>query len=325
MKYTMMGLLHYYDGLDPKDPKAQKALAAARRVCDYVIDQLGPNGKRGYHLWESGNWCGFASSSILEPVVWLYNRTNDKKYLDFATYLVKDMTEVESGPRLLDLALRDISVADRNGYGNKAETHGGYVMKRNRWKAYEMMSCYQGLIEYSEATGRTDLLEAAIKTCGQIIRDEINIAGGSASSEAWFHGAQKQHLPYTRLQETCVVTTWMRFVEKLLQVTGDPKYADELEKAFYNIYLASLNLGADEFAAYTPLNGYRSRGHHHCAMHTNCCNANGPRGFLAFLRALFQTDGEAAIFNLYASSSESVYLPKLKERVAFDIYTIYPA
>ena len=281
--------------------------------------------KRGYHLWESGNWCGFASSSILEPVVWLYNRTKDRKYLDFATYLVKDMTEVEAGPRLLDLALKDISVADRNGYGNKAETHGGYVMKHNRWKAYEMMSCYQGLIEYYEATGRKDLLEAAVKTCNQIIRDEINIAGGSASSEAWFHGAQKQHLPYMHLQETCVVTTWMRFVEKLLQVTEDPKYADELEKAFYNIYLASLNRDATEFAAYTPLNGYRSRGHHHCAMHTNCCNANGPRGFLAFLRALFQTDGESAIFNFYASSSESVYLPKLKERVAFDIYTIYPS
>ena len=325
MKYTMMGLMHYYDGLEPNDPRRQKALTAARRVCDYVIDQLGPNGKRGYHLWESGNWCGFASSSILEPVVWLYNRTKDQKYLDFATYLVKDMTEVEAGPRLLDLALKDISVADRNGYGNKAETHGGYVMKHNRWKAYEMMSCYQGLIEYSEVTGRKDLLEAAVKTCDQIIRDEINIAGGSASSEAWFHGAQKQHLPYMHLQETCVVTTWMRFVEKLLQVTEDPKYADELEKAFYNIYLASLNRDATEFAAYTPLNGYRSRGHHHCAMHTNCCNANGPRGFLAFLRALFQTDGEAAIFNFYASSSESVYLPKLKEKVAFDIYTIYPA
>ena len=325
MKYTMMGLMHYYDGLAAGDPKAQKALTAARRVCDYVIDQLGPKGKRGYHLWESGNWCGFASSSILEPVVWLYNRTKDRKYLDFATYLVKDMTEVEAGPRLLDLALKDISVADRNGYGNKAETHGGYVMKHNRWKAYEMMSCYQGLIEYAEVTGRKDLLEAAVKTCDQIIRDEINIAGGSASSEAWFHGAKKQHLPYLHLQETCVVTTWMRFAEKLLQVTENPKYADELEKAFYNIYLASLNRNADEFAAYTPLNGYRSRGHHHCAMHTNCCNANGPRGFLAFLRALFQTDGESAIFNFYASSSESVYLPKLKERVAFDIYTIYPS
>ncbi len=324
MKYTMMGLMHYHDGLQADDERAKKTLAAACRLCDYVIDQLGPDGKRGRHLWETGNWCGFASSSILEPVVWLYNRTRRQKYLDFATYLVKDMTEVEAGPRLLDLALKGVSVADRNGYGNKAEKGGGYVMKHNRWKSYEMMSCYQGLVEYYEATGRKDLLDAAIATCDQIIKDEINIAGGCSASEAWYHGARKQHLPYTHQQETCVVTTWMRFVEKLLQLTGEPKYADELEKTFYNIYLASLNRDATEFAAYTPLNGYRSRGHHHCYMHTNCCNANGPRGFLAFLRALFQADGDAAVMNMYATSSETVVLPKLDERVTFDMYTLYP-
>ena len=323
MKYTMMGLMHYYDG-DPSSENGKKALAAARRVCDYVIAQLGPNGARGKRLYQTGNWCGFASSSILEPVVGLYNRTKDQRYLDFATYLVDDMTKAEDGPRLLDLALKDISVADRNGYGNKPDANGGYPMKRNRWKAYEMMSCYQGLIEYSEVTGRQDLLDAAIATCNQIIRDEITLAGGSASSEAWFHGAERQHLPYTRLQETCVVTTWMRFVEKLLAVTGDPKYADELEKAFYNIYLASLNRTGDEFAAYTPLNGYRSRGHHHCYMHTNCCNANGPRGFLAFIRALCGTDGDRVVMNFYASGKQKVHLDKANKDVIFESYALYP-
>ena len=327
MKYTLMGLMHYYDGLPADDAQAKKAMTAACRLCDYVIDQLGPNGKRGQHLWETGNWCGFASSSILEPVVWLYNRTKDKKYLDFATYLVKDMTEVEAGPRLLDLALKGISVADRNGYGNprgKGWPGSGYVMKNNRWKSYEMMSCYQGLLEYYEATGRKDILDASVATCDQIIRDEINIAGGCSSSEAWFHGAQKQHLPYIHMQETCVITTWMRFVEKLLTITGDPKYADELEKTFYNIYLASLNADGSEFAAYTPINGYRYSGHHHCYMHTNCCNANGPRGFLAFLRAMLMADGDAAIMNMYATSRGTALLPKLNERVTFDTYTIYP-
>ncbi len=323
MKYTMMGLMHYYDGA-PESENGKKALAAARSVCDYVISQLGPNGARGKHLWETGNWCGFASSSILEPVVWLYKRTNDKKYLDFASYLVKDMTEVEAGPRLVDLALKGISVADRNGYGNKADTHGGYVMKHNRWKAYEMMSCYQGLLEYYEVTGRKDLLDAAIATCDQIIKDEINVAGGSASSEAWFHGAVKQHMPYRHLQETCVVTTWMRFAEKLLTITGNPKYADELEKSFYNIYLASLNRQGDEFAAYTPLNGYRYRGHHHCFMHTNCCNANGPRGFLAFIRALFQAHDDTAVMNFYTSGKQKIKLPKSGREVIFESYAQYP-
>ena len=85
MKYTMLGLIHYYDYMtrqksaDSRE-KASKAIAACRRLCDYVIAELGPNGKRGVELWKTGYWSGFASSSILEPVVWLYNRTDDRKY-----------------------------------------------------------------------------------------------------------------------------------------------------------------------------------------------------------------------------------------------------
>ncbi|MBQ7188202.1 MAG: glycoside hydrolase family 127 protein [Kiritimatiellae bacterium] len=319
MKYTMLGLMHYYDGTGDK-----KALDACAKVCDYLIGQLGPEGKRGYPLYKSGNWAGYASSSVLEPVVWLYKRTKEQRFLDFASFLVKGMTEAEDGPRLVDLALKGISVADRNGYGLQPDKNGGYVMKRNRSKAYEMMSCYQGLIEYYEVTGKEDLLKAAIATVDQIIRDEINLAGGSACSESWFHGAKKQHRPYVHLQETCVVTTWMRLAEKLLTVTGDPRYADELEKTFYNIYLASMNRDATEFAAYTPLNGYRYRGHHHCYMHTNCCNANGPRGFVAFLRAFFQANGTKAIMNFYASGKQQIKLPANGEKVIFETYTQYP-
>ena len=318
MKYTMMGLMHYYDGT-----KDRKALDGARRVCDYVIGELGPNGRRGRELWETGNWCGFASSSILEPVMWLYNRTQDKKYLDFATFLVKGMTEPESGPRLLDLALKGVSVADRNGHGNTAETHGGYVMKHNRWKSYEMMSCYQGFIEYYEATGRKDLLDAAVATGKDIIKEEINLAGGCACSEAWFHGARKQHLPYLRLQETCVTTTWMRFCEKLLDITGDTTWADQLERTFYNAYLGAMKADGAEFAGYTPLTGNRYHGQHHCYMHTDCCTANGPRGFLCFLKQLFRTKGDAAEFNFYASALVKGTLANGK-KVAFDMYSLYP-
>ena len=323
MKYTMMGLMQYYDG-ERGTGNGERALAACRRLCDYVISQIGPEGSRGWPLYKTGGWCGLASSSILEPVVWLYNRTKDEKYLAFADYVVKGMTEAEDGPRLLDLALKGISVADRNGYGNKPDKDGRYPGKVNRWKAYEMMSCYQGLLEYSLVRGRKDIFDAAVATCDQIIRDEINIAGGSTASEAWFHGSQKQHLPYFRLQETCVTTTWMRFAEKLLELTGDPKYADELEKTFYNIYLASMNREGSEFSAYIPLNGYRYSGHHHCFMHTNCCNANGPRGFLAFLRALFCAKDDTAVMNFYVSGRQKIKLPKSGRDVVFESYALYP-
>lgn len=329
MKYTLMGLLHYYDGRRAAGDaqQAEKALAAAKRLCDYVIGEIGPGGRRGRALWQTGNWSGYASSSILEPVVWLYNRTRERKYLDFATYIVEGLAaENPQGPRLVDLALKGVSVADRNEKGEVLKPEDGlawsYVCKRGRGKAYEMMSCYQGLLDYVAARraqeGLTPELErlrqAALMTAADIVKEEINLAGGCASSEAWFHGASKQHLPYIHLQETCVTTTWMRFCERLLAETDDPTWADQLERTFYNAYLGAMKADGAEFAGYTPLTGNRYHGQHHCYMHTDCCTANGPRGFLCFLRALCRNDGRTATFNFYASA-----LVK-----GFDMYSLYP-
>ena len=339
MKYTMMGLLHYYDGErgTGNEERGKRALDACRRLCDYVISEIGPNGKRRRALWQTGNWSGYASSSILEPVVWLYRRSGERKYLDFAAYIVKGMSELESEPRLIDLALKGVSVADRNGYGNKTETDGGYVVKHNRWKAYEMMSCYQGMLDFYDVLAETpslvssvscpvspsDIFKAAAMTAEDIVKEEINLAGGCACSELWFHGARKQHLPYRHLQETCVTTTWMRFCEKLLDMTDDSKWADQLERTFYNAYLGALRSDGAEFAAYTPLAGNRWHGMHHCYMHINCCTANGPRGFLCFLKKMFAVRGGVATFNFYSSALVKGELSGGR-KVAFDMYSLYP-
>ena len=168
-----------------------------------------------------------------------------------------------------------------------------------------------------------DILMAAVRTAEDIVKEEVNLAGGCASSEAWFHGAKKQHLPYIHLQETCVTTTWMRFCEKLLEVTDDPKWADQIERTFYNAYLGALRSDGGEFAAYTPLTGNRWHGMNHCFMHTDCCTANGPRGFLCFLKELFTTRGDVATFNFYSSALVKGDLSGGR-KIAFDMYSLYP-
>ena len=349
IKYTMMGLMHYYDYAEGQETtgkgqrakgkgrassahRAADALAACRRLCDCVIAEIGPGGRRGREPWQTGNWSGLASSSILEPVVWLHRRTGERRYLDFASFLVRGMVEPAGGPRLVDLALRGVSVADRNGYGNVVDAKRGYVMKHNRSKAYEMMSCYQGLLDYRDAVVSAgapspvppdDILAATVAAAEDIAREEINLAGGGSRYEAWFHGASKQNLPCQRLQETCVTTTWMRLCARLLEATGDPTWADRLERTFYNAYLAAMRSDGSEFAAYTPLNGSRSRGHHHCFMHTDCCNSNGPRGFLSFLESFFTVCGDVATFHFYGSALARGTFADGRA-AAFDMYSLYP-
>ncbi len=313
MKYTLMGLIHNYDGTGN-----EKALEAAKRLLDCVIAEIGPDGKRGRPLAQTGFCAGQPSLSILEPVMWLYNRTGEKRFLDFADYVVAQMDDPKVGPELIRLA--DVPVWRRNDPSKETIV---WIGEWNRLKAYEMMSCYQGLIEYFEVTGRRDCFDAAVKTARLIIRDEINLAGGAAASEHWFHGAVKQHRPFVHLQETCVTITWMRLLEKLSTLTDDPLWADQFERTFFNAYLGALAPDGSEFAGYTPLSGYRFHGQHHCRMHTDCCNSNGPRGFLSFLRAAVRVKPDGIVIDQYASGIIDAHLPDGRA-VGFDAYSLYP-
>lgn len=315
MKYTMLGLLHYYDGTGDR-----ASLEAASKLCDYLIGELGPKGRRGRTIRNSGNYGGMPSCSVLEPVVWLYKRTKERRFLDFATFIVGQLCEVKDGPQLVKFA--DTPVADRRF--EVTPTWNAWHPETQLTKAYELMSCYQGLLDYYEVTGEKSYLDATVKTAESIRTTEVNLAGGAAAGEHWFHGADQQYRHISWQQETCVLTTWMRLCGKLLSITGDPRWADELEKTFYNAYLASLNSKDDTFAAYTPLMGYRSNGHHHCRMHTNCCNSNGPRGYLAWLEQFFSAEKDAVRFNFYTSGHAAVSLPATGKEVKFQLYTLYP-
>ena len=308
-KYTLLGLLHYHDATGD-----QASLGAARKLVDYLMTQFGP-GKRELH--KTGCWRGLPSGSVLEPVVWLYRATNERKYLDFASWIVEDMDKPDTSSRIIRDALAGVDVGDRVTGSNN------FWFQSSR-KAYEMMSCYQGLLEFYGVTGRKDCLDAAVAAAKSIAATEINIAGGSSAHENWYHGARNQTRVFEYEQETCVVTTWLRLCEKLLSVTGDSFWADELERCFYNAYLASLRRDGGAFVQYNPLMGTRHLGEDHCRLHTNCCNANGPRGFLAFLRAFLSATPDGAALNFYASGTASVDLPNNGGRVTIEGYTDYP-
>lgn len=305
-KYTLLGLIHHYDLTSDRT-----SLEAAKRLCDYLIGQFG-SGKRS--IVSTGAWRGLASGSLLEPVVWLYSRTGEKKYLGFASHIVKEL-DSDAGPRILKEA----------GLPPFKRVSGEPKWKVSSHKAYEQMSCYQGLLEYFLVTGDRRCFEAAEKTARLIAEHEITIAGGAGSSERWYDGRINQMKPYPSQQETCITITWMRLCEKLLAITGDPFWAEQLERTFYNAYLASLRADGSEFCAYTPVNGTRSEGHYHNDMQTDCCNANGPRGFLSFMRTYLMSEGDDTVcMNWYAFSETGVKLGNGAE-VEFETFTLYPS
>ncbi len=261
---------------------------------------------------------GMASCSVLEPVVWLYTRTQDSRYLDFAKHIAAAMEDFEDSPKLVSKALSGVPVAERFPHPDP------WWSWKNGIKAYEMMSCYQGLLELYLVTGHAPYLQAAEATAQSIIRDEINAAGSGAAFECWYHGRRFETAPAYHMMETCVTTTWMRFCETLLRVTGKALYADQLEKTAYNAYLAALARDGSTFSKYCPLGGTRSRGDNQCGMAINCCVANGPRGFVAIAETLLMADADSLLVNFYHASKASVAIPGAKTRVTVEQETDYP-
>lgn len=306
-KYTTLGLLKWYHLSGDK-----KALKAACRLMDYTMSQIG-EGKA--HIYDCGIYKGMASISILEPLMFLYNATKAQRYLDFAQWIVKDF-EREGGPQLI--AKADIPVYNRFPVpGNK------WWSRDNGQKAYEMMSCYVGLLELSKVINRPDYVDIVEKVVRHIMDEEINLCGSGAANECWYNGNPRQTIPAYNMMETCVSFTWMQINERLLQMTGKPVYADNIEHTFMNALMAAMKDDASQIVKYTPLEGYRVEGEHQCGLHINCCNANGPRAFAMIPRMAYSLgDNHVLSVNFYAPSKADAVVDG--NEVVIEQTTTYP-
>ena len=292
-KYCMLGLISYYDLF-----KEKKALIAAGKVADNLINELETK-----HLLivKTGNHRGMAASSVLEPVCLLYARTGDKRYLSFAEEIVRQW-EIPDGPQLVSKAGVDVSKRFPKPVTN------WYGWEQGQ-KAYEMMSCYEGLLELYRLTGKNEYRQAVEKTWQNIRDTEINIAGSGASKECWFGGKALQALPIHHYQETCVTATWIKLSQQLLRLTGDAKYADAIEQALYNALLGSMVPDGSDWAKYSPLSGQRMMGTEQCGMGLNCCVASGPRGLFTLPLTMVMSRSDGIQVNFYAAGSGSLQTP----------------
>ena len=288
-KYCLLGLIAYYD-LNPNDHK--KALQAANRLADHLLTEVGP-GKANIVL--KGNYKGLASSSILEPMVMLYKRTNEKRYLDFAKYIVNQW-ETSQGPQLVSKALADVPVYERFVYDTSTP------WTTNGQKAYEMMSCYEGLLELYTLEEKPEYLKAVENTVKSIIRDEINLVGSGSAYECWFHGKNFQTEAVIHADEVCVTTTWIKLCSKLFMITGNPEYVDQIEKSMYNALIAGITPDGHTFTKYPPLEGVRQLSGGQCGMEMNCCGANGPRALTLYPQLMYTKNKEGLFVNFYEDS-----------------------
>ncbi len=221
-KYVLLGCEYYLEIC--KDEAFKEEIIAFLCDCtDYIMTHIGADKKPITKA--SRNWLGINSSSILEPVVRLYKLTGRQKYLDFAKYIIDEGGA--DGINIFELA-----------YENKL-----YPYQYGVPKAYELTSCFEGLLEYYLVTGIEKYKIAVINFAKAMLQSDISIIGCSGiTHEMLDHTRTRQTVRYDGvMQETCVTVTWMKFCSRLLELTGESLYADAMEQSFYNAYLGAVN------------------------------------------------------------------------------------
>jgi DUF1680 family protein len=302
-KYVLLGLIAQYDVTGKKED-----LNAAKSSADHLMVSLGP-GKPSLEEYGPAIHKGGVNYSILEPIVLLYERSGEKKYLDYANYIVDSWSKPgkysKTGARLIENAEAGIPLVD-------SEVLHSYVL----------MSCFEGLCELYRVTGQQRYLDASIKVAQSIKKYELMIDGSLSNHEMWYNGALEQTEMLEMPSETCATATWMKLCYQLLRLTGESRWADELEVSLYNGLLSAMMPKGQWWAYNSPLSGERVPSRQQGSL-LSCCVSSGPRGLLITPQWGMMTDAEGPVINLYAPGSAS-YLLAGRKKVTITQSTDYP-
>lgn len=182
-KYTSLALLDYYRLTGDK-----KALKAVVKLIDGLIGELKESNT---DIAATGLYRGMPSCSILEPVMYLYDCTKEKRYLDFAKGIAAAI-EKPGSTQLVIKALEGVPVAHRFPFPSH------WWSFENGHKAYEMMSCYVGLMELGKVTGEGKYLAAAEAAARNILDTEMLQVRVQPSSAGTTANRNRPYLPTTR-------------------------------------------------------------------------------------------------------------------------------
>src|ERR1043166_3464959 len=294
-KYNLIGLVTYMRYTGNLEP-----LATCRRMADLLCKTFGEQpGQRD--IIKAGQHIGMATTSVLEPMVLLYRLSGEPRYLDFCKYILRAW-EQPNGPKIISTLLTAKRV-DKVGNG----------------KAYEMLSCLNGALEYYRTTGERQILEACLNGWRDIVDHRLYITGAASYHEV-FHG--DFDLPnVSQVGETCVTVTWLQFNAQLLRLTGEARYAEQLEHVILNQLLGAQRCDGAAWGYYVQMEGKKP---YSSTLDGHCCLSSGPRGVALIPTFATTTDAEGIVCNLYDSGEAKLSL-RDHNSVSLKIQTLYPS
>lgn len=297
-KYAIWAMLMAY-----RTTGDRAILASTERQMDQWIEMMH---RLGLPLFVTGQpeKVGLPSMSILKPLLMLYAETGKKTYLDYAKEMLPDWDRADGAcPNFF-----------RNA--DRADALHTWYPNPSRWaKSYEMMSCLDGLLEYTRLTGDARALETVRKIYDNLLRTELNVLGDVGYVDQ-FYGAATQPNAST---EVCDTIHWIRLSLDLYLMTGDVRYCDAIELAYFNAFLAGVYRDGT-WGAFAVRGTACHETDRQCGYaYNHCCVNNVPRTFMDMAEGTVTRD-RAGVFhvNFYQDATATL------DGVAFAISGNYP-
>ncbi|HVW61096.1 MAG TPA: beta-L-arabinofuranosidase domain-containing protein [Puia sp.] len=300
--------------------KDNRGLAAAKKLGDYFLRYIGPGKaefwpsavhypenkgkilKGAQHSDIAGHSIHYSweGTLLIDPMMRLYQLTKDQRYLDWCKWVVSSIDKWSGW----------------DAYSNLDKVAAG-EMPVNKIQPYVHAHTFQmnflGLLRLYQSTGDNSCLRKVKGAWDDIASRQLYITGGVSVGEHY----ERDHVkPLTgEMMETCATMSWMQLSQYLLDITGDPKYADAMERILWNQVFAEQTIDGDANRYFTPPNGYLPKGYFR---EPDCCMGSGHRLLSMVPGWIYARGAGGAIYvNQYIPSKLRLGNVQISQRTSF--------
>jgi uncharacterized protein len=258
----------------------RKLLDGGIRFADYMVENFGPDKRpalTGHPEFEMA-------------LVELYRTTGEKKYLDFAGYLL-------SGVERERLKLKDSEL--------KYMFSGKPFTSRTEFEGHAVRALYaaSGATDYYLETGDGAYRKTLDGLWEDLVSHKMYVTGGVGSRASGEAIGEPYELPNAQAYgESCAAIASMMWNWRMLAASGDSRFADVMERALYNGINSGMDLSGTLYCYRNPLesNGEKIRNEWY---DTDCCPPNLERTLAALPGYMYSASERGVYANFYHSST----------------------
>ena len=231
---------------------------------------------------------------IVDPILRLYQLGGEKRFLDWSKWVVS-MIDTWTGwntfSKLDQVANGTLGVYQLQPYVHSHTFHMNFL----------------GFLRLYQITGDPSLLRKMEGAWNDIVKHQLYITGGVSVGEHYAPGYERPLEGH--VVETCANMSWLQFNQALLEITGNSRYADAIEKLLLNHVFASQTIDGDSNRYHTAPNGSKPEGYFHGP---DCCTSSGQRQISMIPQWIYAQAPNTLIVNQFVPSTAEFAIGKTK-------------